>query len=310
MLLVEDSSVYRAMITRYLREWSYDVTVVKDGLEAWKLLQQPDAPKLLVADWVLPGMDGVELCRNLRKKIANDSYIYTILLTGKCDREDLLEAMAAGADDYLTKPFDELELQARLQVGKRILDLQQELVTAREGMRHAATHDALTGLMNRKETLAFLSRELVRAKRERASCGVIMADIDHFKRINDSQGHLFGDEVLKEVSHRLGLSLRVYDGVGRYGGEEFIMVLPGCDLKATLHRADEIRKFVCAQPIVKSEIQTTVTMSLGVAVADGTRENRVEALLQQADEGLYAAKAKGRNRVEYLSSSVVLGAVP
>ncbi len=310
-LLVEDSAVYRKMITGYLSDWGYQVTVAKDGMEAWKLLQSGDPPKLLVADWMLPGMDGVELCRKLRQELPPDSYVYTILLTGKCAREDLLEAMAAGVDDYLTKPFDELELQARLQVGKRILGLQQELVSAREAMRHAATHDALTGLMNRKETLAFLSAQLARAKRECTPCSVIMADIDHFKRVNDSLGHLFGDEVLKEIAARLAASLRVYDGVGRYGGEEFVLILPGCDLESALQRADEIRMLVCSQPVVSHDKQTAVTISMGVAVADISGVSQIPALLQQADDGLYAAKSAGRNRVRNVNnSSVAIKTVP
>ena len=310
-LLVEDSAVFRKMITDHLSDWGYQVTVAKDGMEAWKLLRGGDPPKLLVADWMLPGMDGVDLCRKLRKELSPDLYIYTILLTGKCAREDLLEAMAAGVDDYLTKPFDELELRARLQVGKRILDLQQELVSAREAMRHAATHDALTGLMNRRETQAFLSAQLARSKRDGSPCSVIMADIDHFKRVNDSLGHLLGDEVLKEVSVRLAASLRVYDGVGRYGGEEFVLVLPACDLEDALHRAEEIRMIVCSEPVVGHEKQATVTISMGVAVADGSGASQIPALLQRADEGLYVAKAAGRNCVRHVCNhSVVTKTVP
>jgi len=215
----------------------------------------------------------------------------------------MLDAMQAGADDYLVKPFDELELKARLLVGQRILELQDELVAARESMRHAATHDSLTGLMNRAEILAMLMRELERARREHKPVGVILGDIDHFKTVNDTLGHLFGDAALREIGLRLRAQLRVYDGVGRYGGEEFLMVLPSCDLPNTLLRANELREIIARTPVVCSGEERLITMSMGVAVSASVGKNEVEALLNHADAGLYAAKEKGRNRIEHFTSA-------
>jgi two-component system cell cycle response regulator len=303
-LVVDDSVVYRKLIGDHLRSWGFGVTLAESGSEGWQILEQPDSPKLVLLDWVLPDLDGLEVCQRIRKAGSSGPYVYVILLTSNEGRQNMLDALQAGADDYLVKPFDELELKARLLVGKRILDLQEELVSARESMRHAATHDNLTGLMNRGEIFAMLERELERARRERKPVGVILSDIDHFKKVNDTLGHLFGDEALREVGRRLRAQLRVYDGVGRYGGEEFLMVLPNCDLPNALLRANELREIMASTPVFFSGEQRPITMSMGVAVSTCEGKNEVEALLSQADAGLYAAKENGRNRIEHFTSAV------
>jgi len=300
-LVVDDSAVYRKLIGDHLRSWGFGVTLAESGSEAWRILEQPNAPKLVLLDWVLPDLDGIELCQRIRQAGSSSPYIYVILLTSNEGRQNMLQAMRAGADDYLVKPFDELELKARLLVGKRILDLQEELVSARESMRHAATHDSLTGLTNRGEILAMLERELERARRERKPVAVILCDIDHFKNVNDTLGHLFGDEALREIGKRLRAQLRVYDGVGRYGGEEFLMVLPSCDLPNALLRANELREIIANTPVVCSGEERLITMSMGVAVSRCEGKNEVEMLLNQADAGLYQAKEKGRNRIEHFT---------
>jgi len=302
VLVVDDSAVYRKLISDQLQSWGFTMTVAKSGGEAWKVLQQPDSPKLALLDWVLPDLDGIELCQRIRQGRASRTYVYVILLTSNEGRQNMLRAMRAGADDYLVKPFDESELRARLLVGKRILDLQEELVAARESMRHAATHDSLTGLINRREVLDTLHRELERARRGRKPVGVILADVDHFKEVNDSLGHLFGDEALKEIAQRLRSQLRMYDGIGRYGGEEFLMILPDCELAATLQRANELRQCVAAKPVVYAGMERCITVSMGVVIAAGSGSNDVEWLLSQADTSLYAAKQNGRNRVEHIEN--------
>jgi two-component system, cell cycle response regulator len=302
-LVVDDSAVYRKLIGDHLRSWGFGVTLAESGSEAWQILEQPDSPKLVLLDWVLPDLDGIELCQRIRQAGSSGPYVYVILLTSNEGRQHMLDAMQAGADDYLVKPFDELELKARLLVGKRILDLQDALVSARESMRHAATHDSLTGLMNRGEILAMLQRELERARREHQPVGVILGDIDHFKSVNDTLGHLFGDEALREIGGRLRAQLRLYDGVGRYGGEEFLMVLPNCDLANALLRANELREIIAAAPVVCSGKERLITMSMGVAVSTCEGKNEVETLLNQADAGLYAAKEKGRNRIEHFTTA-------
>jgi len=310
ILVVEDSVVYRQILASHLKDWGLPFTIAKDGSEAWTLLQRPDCPRLVLLDWVLPDIDGVELCRRIRLASTGNSYSYVILLTGKDDKKDMLEAMQAGADDYLVKPFDQLELKARLLVGKRIVSLHEELVSARESMRYAATHDSLTGLMNRGETVDFLSRELARARRSGKPLSVILGDIDHFKQVNDTLGHLFGDDALKEVARRLRSKLRVYDGVGRYGGEEFLMVLADCDLQAALIKAEDLRASVGSEPVVSSRASRNITISMGVAVSTDHPNGDVGPLLNQADRGLYAAKQNGRNRVEHVDECGTMSQSP
>ncbi len=297
VLVVDDSPVYRQLIKTQLEEWGYQVSLASDGTEAWNILQRSDSPKLVILDWVLPGINGIDLCRRIRNRV--HSYVYTVLLTGKDRKEDWHEAMSAGADDFLSKPFDALELKARLLVGKRIIDLQDALVSTQESMRYAATHDALTGLRNRGEILSFLDRELAKAKREKRKVGILLADLDEFKSINDSLGHLFGDQVLKETARRIASKARVYDGVGRYGGEEFLVILVDCDLTTTLIRAEEIRSYVGSSPVVQSGKRRTATLSIGVAIGDGSTQLDADRLLNEADEALYQAKRLGRNRVEH-----------
>jgi two-component system, cell cycle response regulator len=299
IVLVEDSPVYQRLISGHLREWGFDVIALTDGLQAWALLQQPHSPKLALMDWVMPKLDGTAVCRKLRERPAGESYVYTILLTAKDSRGDLLKAMEAGADDYLVKPFDELELKAKLMVGKRILALQEELISAREAMRYSATHDSLTGVMNRKEVMDSLRKELARSRREKSSVSIALVDVDRFKVLNDELGHPFGDEALQEVARRLRSDLRVYDSVGRYGGEEFLLVLPGCDLAAALRRTEQIRAVVCDRPVRTATKERGVTVSMGVTVSSGLGELEAERLLNQADVALYRAKKNGRNRVEH-----------
>jgi len=302
ILLAEDSPVYQHLIGGYLTEWGFDFELARDGAQAWKMLREPNAPMLALLDWVLPGIDGIEVCRNVRERGTTERYVYTILLTGKTDKNDLVRAMEAGADDYLVKPFDPPELRARLLAGKRILDLHDELALAQESLRFAAMHDFLTRLWNRAEIVSFLERELVRAKREKKPVGIVLLDVDHFKSINDSLGHRTGDLVLKELAQRLRSQLRGYDGVGRYGGEEFLLVLPGCDLGGALARTAEIQRSVAAAPFAPDLVKVSITVSMGVTIAHRGAVASA-TLLHDADLALYRAKNSGRNRIEHSSVS-------
>jgi two-component system cell cycle response regulator len=295
ILVAEDSAIYRRMIESHLQEWGFDFTCVKDGKEAWKLLMKQDAPRLALLDWVLPEIDGVELCRRLRGRSDDESYTYTILLTAKNRKQEMLEAMDAGADDFLAKPFDPLELKARLMVGKRIVELQQKLVSANNALHFTASHDFLTGAWNRAEILAFMEREFSRARRDATPVGIVLVDVDHFKRVNDELGHEAGDCVLKEVTNRFADSLREYDGIGRYGGEEFLLVVPGCNLEISVRRANQIRELISNKPILTPFGPINVTVSMGVTVAQSCTNS--ELLLRCADTALYDAKRSGRNRV-------------
>jgi diguanylate cyclase (GGDEF)-like protein len=302
ILLAEDSAFYRRVIANHLKEWGFDFVTAKDGKEAWKLLAKPDGPRVALLDWVLPEIEGIELCRRLRSLAENAGYTYTLLLTGKSRREEMLEAMDAGVDDFLAKPFDPAELKARLLVGKRIVELQQKLISTNDALRFAATHDSLTQVWNRGEVLTFLRRELARARRAAAPVGVVLVDIDHFKKINDELGHEAGDLVLQELAARFSKNLREYDGIGRYGGEEFLFVIPGCNLATTARRADEIRTLISREAFHSAPGAPVVTLSMGVAAAEPGEA--VEALLRRTDEALYCAKRGGRNRVESASAPV------
>jgi len=296
ILLVEDSYIERQRIGGYLADWELDFLAVGSGTEAVKLLDGPEPPDMVLLDWMLPGLDGIDVCRRIRTSGARLTYIYTVMLTAKNRKQDLLVGMEAGADDYLAKPVDPSELRARIMAGKRILELQQCL-------RFSATHDFLTNLLNRSEILAALEREFSRSGREGKATTVIMADIDHFKQINDSLGHSAGDEVLKEVARRLKSDLRPYDVVGRYGGEEFLIILPGCELSNGVRRANEIRNLVAKDPIVTPAGTTGATVSMGVTVASPNRDHSVSDILHEADVSMYAAKKNGRNCVKLFSAT-------
>ena len=303
ILLVEDSAIDRHVITNHLKSWGFKVSVATTGARARKILEGRDAPRLVLLDWMLPDIDGIQLCRDLRNRGANEPYVYVVMVTAREKKNDLLRAMEAGADDYLVKPVDSIELKARLLAGRRIVDLHEQLLLAGEFLRFAATHDPLTGLWNRGEILSFLRRELVRADRERRPLAIVIVDVDHFKKLNDTFGHLAGDSVLKEIGKRLQSGVRVYDGIGRYGGEEFLLVLPGCDLKPAAGRAESLRSLVSDRPITVSSTEVTVTVSLGVTVTLCSSDGNPEEVLQRADAALYEAKAKGRNRVEAVSKA-------
>jgi two-component system cell cycle response regulator len=298
ILIAEDDSMSRRLLEAILVKWGYDVTVVADGLEALRILDSADAPRLAVLDWMMPGMEGVQICQKLRERKGRP-YVYVLLLTARSQKQDLLQGLELGADDYLTKPFDAKELRARLHVGGRILNLQDDLLAAQEALHLRATHDGLTGLPNRAAVLEALDREISRQLRENRPFGIILADIDHFKNVNDTYGHLSGDEVLRTVAKRLRESLRPYDCVGRYGGEEFLIVAPSSDARGTMTLAERIRKQIESQPIVAQTGGTIrVTMSLGIAVSSPSPSVDIKTLLQLADDALYRAKANGRNRSE------------
>jgi diguanylate cyclase (GGDEF)-like protein len=297
VLVAEDDRVTRRMLEAIVTECGYEVVAASDGAIACQVLQGEDPPQLAIMDWVMPGMDGRQVCAEVRKT-PREAYTYILLLTAKGQKDDIIMGLEAGADDYLIKPFDPHELRARLNTGRRILDLQNQLIAAREAMRAQANHDPLTGVWNRRVILETLTRELIRGQREGRPVGVILADLDHFKRINDTHGHLAGDAVLCEAARRMSAVMRPYDQIGRYGGEEFLIVLPGCDEPNTLKIGERLRHQVAAQPVDHQGRTIPVTISLGVVVSSGAHHGDAPAFVHAADVALYRAKAGGRNRVE------------
>ena len=297
VLIADDDIISRAVVKALLLKWGYEVMEVGDGNQAWNILKDKDSPHLVLLDWMMPGMDGLELCQCLRQS-GNNTYHYIILLTGRDSKEDIIGGLNAGADDYITKPFMPEELEVRLRVGKRILDLQQSLKEALEVQRYQAQHDRLTGIFNHVEILNILEKELDRAGRQNGDLAVIMGDLDHFKKVNDTYGHVAGDAVLVEVAARMKNNIRLYDSAGRYGGEEFLLVLPGCTTDEVMIIAHRILESISKDPVMFNNIPIKVTISLGVAV-HGTGDNTsTTELVQLADTALYKAKQNGRNRVE------------
>lgn len=297
ILIADDDALSRRLLEKTLLRAGYEVTAVAHGRQAVEKLAAPDAPRLALLDWMMPEFDGPAVCREIRKR-RDHSYVYMILLTSRESKEDVVAGLESGADDYLVKPFIADELKARLRTGERILLLEDSLVEAREQMRFKATHDDLTSLWNRGVILDLLGRELTRSQRENVCTTIILGDLDHFKNVNDTYGHLVGDQVLREVARRLLLSVRSYDFVGRYGGEEFLIVLNNCRPDSALGRAEQIRKSICTRPVHTDAGPLEVTMSLGVLLSCDWGHRPAEELLNEVDAALYAAKTEGRNRVK------------
>jgi two-component system, cell cycle response regulator len=298
ILIADDSLLSRRILESFLKKRGYAVVSADNGEEALRLLTRDDAPRLAILDWMMPGMEGTQVCRELRQQSGDKPYVYTLLLTARTEKADVLKGLDSGADDYIVKPFDPPELHARLSVGRRILDLQDKLLAASEELRFRASHDALTGVANRAAILEILRREHARQQRETGSFGVILADIDHFKKVNDVHGHLLGDIVLQTAAHVMQASVRPYDAVGRYGGEEFLIVVPHSDASSTVGVAERIRKSLAATDVSAPKGPIHVTASFGIAAVTGTNRVDIQQVLQMADDALYSAKQKGRNRTE------------
>jgi two-component system, cell cycle response regulator len=300
-LIADDDPIVRRLVEAQLTKWGYDVVVCADGSQAWEILSHEDSPRIVILDWMMPEMDGPSICKEIRR-LGSEVYTYVILLTGKNRKEDIIEGLEAGADDYLTKPFDPSELKVRIRAGARIVQLQQDLIAALRASQFKANHDVLTHLLNRAAILDFLEKELARSAREQGALGIIMADVDHFKRINDRYGHLAGDAVLRETAQKILSSMRPYDAAGRYGGEEFLIVLPGCDLENAGQIAERLREDFASNHLKTGEGVFPITLSFGVTSVQSWDGIDPASVIRIADAALYQAKDRGRNRVELATS--------
>jgi two-component system cell cycle response regulator len=296
ILLADDEPIARTMLEHWLTGWGYQVTTARDGEAALTALRADQELRMAIVDWVMPKMDGTDVCRALRTG-PQEPYVYVVLLTARDRKDDIVRGLDAGADDYLVKPCNPLELEVRLRAGRRVIELQEQLVKAREALRFEAMHDALTGLINRRALLGLLSNEMSRSGRTGNPISLIMADLDRFKAINDCYGHATGDAVLREAAQRMKAGVRAYDTVGRIGGEEFMLILPDCPSRIGVTIADRLRELVCASPVKARTGDVTVTTSLGVSSSDQVPNATAEDLIRAADSALYKAKNAGRNRV-------------
>jgi two-component system, cell cycle response regulator len=298
--IVDDDPISRQILKSSLKRFGHEVIEAPDGEAAWQLIQD-HSPRFIITDWLMPKMDGLELIRNIRA--ANlQNYTYIIIISGKEDKNDVVAGLESGADDYLVKPFDVMELRARVSIGVRILELEADLKIARDQMEAMAMHDYLTGLLSRRAIYTHLKGELDRSLRENHPLSIIMMDLDRFKDLNDQYGHLVGDQALCLVSDQILRNVRSYDWAGRWGGDEFLIVLPN----TSAEEARTISERICSK-ISSIGIETPdhakvyIQSSLGV-ITHKFGSISIDHLIHQTDNALYAAKIAGRHCVHYSES--------
>jgi diguanylate cyclase (GGDEF)-like protein len=290
ILIAEDQPTSALFLRYMLEKVGHEVIIAPDGEFAWRIVRSGAAP-LLISDWVMPRLDGLDLCRRIRAE-GGDRYTYIILLTSRNRREERLEGLRAGADDFLTKPPDPDELAVRLEIAGRILNLYDQLALKNSQLVELATVDELTGVKNRRRFREDLELLFAQADRQGSPLSVLMVDIDHFKQYNDTFGHPAGDEVLRQVGTILRKYVRAHDVVARYGGEEFVVLMPATRANEALEVAERLRAAIAFQPWPLRK----VTASLGMATTAPWTPNAA-ALVDQADQALYQSKQAGRDQV-------------
>jgi two-component system cell cycle response regulator len=295
VLLADDDDFYRHYVCSALERWGYEIIAVSEGNEAIRILQGAPPPQIAILDWMMPGMNGIDICSHVRQQI-KDVYVYIILITSKNQKSDVIAGLNAQADDYLIKPFELEELKARLKSGCRVVSMQTALDQKQQELRHRATHDSLTGIWNRSAILDILNREMDCTRSMTKDLCIALGDVDKFKCINDTYGHETGDAVLVEVVRRMKSALRRYDEIGRYGGDEFLAVMPGVSKQQAFMISERLRMRVAEANFHFQKTQVSVTLSIGVAAGDDP--GVVNSLFQSVDAALYRAKARGRNCVE------------
>jgi len=290
VLIAEDNIISARIMEKNIKDWGFSAVMTKDGKEAWtRVRQNPNGIQIIILDWMMPRVSGIEICRRLRRlQDKTGRYFYVIMVTARDERKDMIEGLLAGADDYITKPLDLLELKARLMIGRRIIMLQTKLM-------ELASRDSLTQLLNHKSILGHIEEELDRSTREGHPLGLVLLDIDFFKKINDTHGHTVGDQVLVEISSRLKNSIRKYERAGRYGGDELLVVVTNCDWDKVKKVSERLKRAVCSRKIMTDAGPIKVNLSLGGISSVSRPHAGVKILLRACDRALYRAKEKGRN---------------
>jgi diguanylate cyclase (GGDEF)-like protein len=304
VLIADDDATSRLVLESVLKKFGHDVVATDNGIDAWEAMQRSDAPTVAILDWLMPGLAGVEVCRRIRS-LESDQPPYLIILTSMSEKADIVAGLEAGADDYLAKPFDAGELRARVDVGRRVTELQARLREAHDALEREATHDPLTGALNRRAFAEVLSRAISEQRRHRTGLSLGICDVDEFKKVNDVHGHSAGDDVLCGLVERLTTSLRTEDVVSRHGGDEFLVLAEharNADVGMLFERA---RAAIADRPIhtQTGDLPITVTIGVGVWSEDDTADD----ILDAADAALYRGKEAGRNRVVVAGGPVLAG---
>lgn len=297
ILVAENHGATRSMLVQMLREWGFEVVTATNGAEVLRIVAEKRPPELVILGRMLPGVDAFELCGRMSTHEGEYSP-YILILAMQNDRHEVVHALESGAAEYLTTPFEAQELRARLIVATRILRRQQNLVSSRDQFRLQATKDALTGVWNRRSIFQILKEELNCAARSKRSTGVLLVDLDYFKQVNDTHGHLVGDLVLRQTSRLLRNALRAYDSIGRYGGEEFLIITPGSNEKELYELGERLRTIIEENPVRVRKNRIQITLSIGAAIAS-PRDGCLASVLAAADAALYDAKRFGRNRIMF-----------
>lgn len=295
VLVVDDDATTRARLAFLLKKNGFLVSLAEDGEKAWGMIREHHY-SLVLTDWSMPEMDGIQLTEHIREAKFPD-YTYIILLTGLTEKGQVAIGLEAGADDYITKPFDSGELLARLRVGMRILGMQERMQAQQRKLEEIASRDGLTGVLNRRALEERLTEVYSYYRRRGPPLTVALMDLDHFKAVNDTYGHQAGDAVLKTVAERIRLVIREYDSIGRYGGEEFMVLLPDTPVCAACSIAERIRRSIGEVPVSFEGRDIPVTVSIGIAVVHQPYDGPISEIVAVADQGLYRAKSQGRNQV-------------
>ena len=295
ILVADDDPVNRHLLKILLGKWGFDVSVTTDGEEAWRELQKPAHPRIAILDWMMPGMDGVQVCAKIREDKTR-APMYLLLLTAKQATEDANGRFESVADDYLPKPYSAHELKARLRTARRILELEDQIEAARQNMKIETTHDPLTGLWNRSTILEILHQEVHRARRQSSPLAVFTIDIDHLRQINHQHGHLAGDAVMREAARRIRNSVRIYDSAGRYSGGQIVVVSPACDRSGAMNQALRLQATISQEEFKTFKGNFPVTISMGIVVS--CNEHHAHEIISSAEAALAKAKKAGPNRFE------------
>ncbi len=300
ILIAEDDHVTARILEKHLSSWGYSVYLEKNGEAAWSTLDKEHI-QIAILDWMMPRLNGLQLCQKIRAS-KSGPYTYLILLTARASTEDIVKGLNAGADDYITKPVEPAELQARLNTGNRIIELENRNRRLQKKLEKMAREDSLTGFLNKKNIQERLEEELSRSLREQLPIGAVLLDIDRFKRINDTYGHHIGDQVLLEIAARIRNSIRRHDLVGRYGGDEILVLLWNANSDSLRIVTQRLCSCISSQPLPTDAGPLEVSVSVGGVSSQDRLNISAKSLIELSDQALYYAKKMGRNRAEIIES--------